>query len=68
MKTNNTKESGRVEPATLLGSMKTIKNYNIQIDRKWQKRWKDFNLYKFKKNKLDKKIYCLEMFSYPSGA
>jgi len=68
MKTNNTKEPEKIEPVTLLGFIKTIKKYNIQIDRKWQKRWRDFNLYKFKKNKLDKKIYCLEMFSYPSGA
>jgi leucyl-tRNA synthetase len=52
MKTNNTKKSGKVEPATLFGFMKIIKNYNIQIDRKWQKRWRDSNLYKFKKKQI----------------
>lgn len=42
--------------------------YSVEIDRKWQKKWQDDNLYKFNENQLDKKIYCLEMFSYPSGA
>lgn len=43
-------------------------SYSIQVDRKWQKRWKESNIYKFDRNNLDKKLYCLEMFSYPSGA
>lgn len=38
------------------------------VDKKWQKIWEDTQLYKFDKEKLDKKLYCLEMFSYPSGA
>ena len=42
--------------------------YSKNIDAKWQERWKDTKLYSFNKDKSDKKLYCLEMFSYPSGA
>jgi leucyl-tRNA synthetase len=42
--------------------------YNTEIDKKWQKIWEDTNLYKFDNTKLDKKLYVLEMFSYPSGS
>lgn len=43
-------------------------SYSTQIDRKWQKKWEETELYKFDTKRLDKKLYCLEMFSYPSGA
>lgn len=39
-----------------------------QIESKWQKKWAETGLYKFNKSNVDKKYYCLEMFSYPSGA
>lgn len=39
-----------------------------QIESKWQKIWADTGLYKFDRSRVDKKYYCLEMFSYPSGA
>jgi len=42
--------------------------YSREIDKKWQKKWEESKLYKFDRDKLDKKLYCLEMFSYPSGA
>lgn len=42
--------------------------YSIKTDEKWQKKWSDENLYKFDESKMDKKLYCLEMFSYPSAA
>ena len=42
--------------------------YNTTIDEKWQQKWEDTNLYKFDENKIDKKLYVLEMFSYPSGS
>ena len=42
--------------------------YSTEIDKKWQKRWEETNLYKFRPENMDKKLYCLEMFSYPSGA
>ena len=45
-----------------------MSNYSTLIDQKWQKIWEDTQLYKFNKEKMDKKLYCLEMFSYPSGA
>ena len=38
------------------------------IESKWNKIWQDEKLYKFNKDRLDKKYYLLEMFSYPSGA
>jgi len=43
-------------------------NYNTKIDEKWQKIWQDKKLYKFDESNMDKKLYALEMFSYPSGA
>lgn len=42
--------------------------YSKEIDKKWQKVWKDTELYKFDSKKPEKKFYNLEMFSYPSGA
>ncbi len=39
-----------------------------EIEKKWQKYWEDNKLNEFDKTKTDKKFYCLEMFSYPSGA
>ncbi len=42
--------------------------YNITIDEKWQQKWEQTNLYKFDENNTDKKLYVLEMFSYPSGS
>ena len=32
------------------------------------KKWEETKLYKFNRERVDKKLYCLEMFSYPSGA
>ena len=43
-------------------------SYSKKIDEKWQKRWKEENLYKFDANSTKPKYYCLEMFSYPSAA
>lgn len=45
-----------------------MSSYSKLIDEKWQKIWEDTKLYKFDKTKVDKKLYCLEMFSYPSAA
>lgn len=42
--------------------------YNTTIDEKWQQKWEETDLYKFDENKMDKKLYVLEMFSYPSGS
>lgn len=42
--------------------------YSVETDRKWQKRWEDSGLYKFNPDAPGEKLYCLEMFSYPSGA
>ncbi|MBR6958950.1 MAG: leucine--tRNA ligase [Clostridiales bacterium] len=39
-----------------------------EIEKKWQKKWADTELYKFDKNSDKPKHYVLEMFSYPSGA
>ncbi|MEQ8197173.1 MAG: leucine--tRNA ligase [Clostridiaceae bacterium] len=43
-------------------------NYGTSIDKKWQKKWEETQLYKFDNENLDKKLYVLEMFSYPSGS
>lgn len=43
--------------------------YDFKIaENKWQKKWEDTKLYKFNKEDTENKLYCLEMFSYPSGA
>ena len=38
------------------------------IEKKWQQKWEKDKLYCFDKKNIDKKYYCLEMFSYPSAA
>ncbi|NEZ47073.1 leucine--tRNA ligase [Clostridium niameyense] len=43
-------------------------NYSTQIDKKWQKKWEDSNLYKFEESDSKEKLYVLEMFSYPSAS
>ncbi|AVQ45851.1 leucine--tRNA ligase [Clostridium botulinum] len=43
-------------------------NYSTKIDEKWQSKWEENSLYKFNNKNLDKKLYVLEMFSYPSGS
>ena len=43
-------------------------SYSVDVDKKWQKRWAESRLYSFDKEQADKKLYCLEMFSYPSAA
>lgn len=39
-----------------------------EIEKKWQKYWEEHHTNDFDESKTDKKFYCLEMFSYPSGA
>ncbi|MBE5764424.1 MAG: leucine--tRNA ligase [Clostridiales bacterium] len=39
-----------------------------EIEKKWQERWEKEKSAYFNKKNVDKKFYCLEMFSYPSGA
>jgi len=38
-----------------------------EIERKWQKYWKEKKLYQTDMTHLEKKLYCLVMFIYPSG-
>jgi leucyl-tRNA synthetase len=45
-----------------------MSNYSTKIDKKWQQKWEESDLYKFDESKLEDKLYVLEMFSYPSGA
>ena len=42
-------------------------NFN-EIEKKWEDKWKKDKLYKYDPSSDRKKLYCLEMFSYPSGA
>ena len=42
--------------------------YSKQIDKKWQQKWKEQEIYKYNPQSKDKKLYIIEMFSYPSGA
>lgn len=45
-----------------------MSNYGTKIDQKWQKYWEQNETYKFNPESSAKKLYTLEMFSYPSGA
>ena len=38
------------------------------VEKKWQAQWEKSKLNVFNKKNADKKLYVLEMFSYPSGA
>ena len=38
-----------------------------EIEKKWQKYWKDNSSHKTDFDNISKKFYCLTMFSYPSG-
>ncbi|MGE5628704.1 MAG: leucine--tRNA ligase [Solirubrobacterales bacterium] len=42
--------------------------YSTKIDKKWQNTWESTGLNKFDDTNLENKLYCLEMFSYPSGS
>ena len=42
--------------------------YNKEIDLKWQKKWEEDKIYKYKHEEGKKSEYVLEMFSYPSAA
>lgn len=42
--------------------------YSMEIDRKWQQKWNESGANKFDPSRRDKKLYVLEMFSYPSGS
>ncbi|HQL11964.1 MAG TPA: class I tRNA ligase family protein, partial [bacterium] len=45
-----------------------MKKYNPQeIEKKWQKYWKDNNVYKVNDDFTKTKFYILDMFPYPSG-
>ena len=37
------------------------------IEKKWQKKWSDSDIYKSDLEDINNKYYCLTMFSYPSG-
>ena len=45
-----------------------MSNYGTAIDKKWQKKWEETELYKFNPDAEGEKLYVLEMFSYPSGS
>lgn len=43
--------------------------YNFRdIEKKWQKEWKDTKAYQVSNNSIKPKYYVLDMFPYPSGA
>jgi len=43
--------------------------YNFkEIEKKWQKKWKDSEIYKVSNSSSKPKCYVLDMFPYPSGA
>ncbi len=45
-----------------------MKNYDHKkIEKKWQKDWKETEIYKTLNSSKNKKMYVLDMFPYPSG-
>ena len=45
---------------------KTVKYDFDAIEKKWQKRWADAEVFKVEENNDKEKFYVLEMFPYPS--
>ncbi|MCP4762490.1 MAG: leucine--tRNA ligase [archaeon] len=46
----------------------TMQEYSpIDIEKKWQKKWEEDQIFTAKKDKNKKKYYVLEMYPYPSG-
>jgi leucyl-tRNA synthetase len=39
----------------------------LKIEKKWRKNWENQNLYRTDMSDIEKKLYCLVMFIYPSG-
>jgi leucyl-tRNA synthetase len=53
----------------LQSKKETAMEYNHkEIEKKWQKHWKENNVYKVEIDKNKPKYYVLDMFPYPSGA
>ncbi len=48
--------------------MKKEKYNHLEIEKKWQKIWKEQKLFKVKVDPSKPKYYILDMFPYPSGA
>ena len=44
-----------------------IDQKQVEIDRKWQKKWEQNNIFEFKEDPTKEKYYVLDMFPYPSG-
>lgn len=38
-----------------------------EIEQKWQNKWEETKIYQADMNNIEKKLYCLVMFIYPSG-
>ena len=54
--------------ANLKGNLNMENTYNqVEIERKWQKRWEEDNLYKVNEHSDRPKWYALTMFPYTSG-
>ena len=54
--------------ATFRYDENSMPEYNHKkIEAKWQKRWKELDLYKTEENSQKPKCYVLDMFPYPSG-
>lgn len=43
-------------------------DYSVEVDKKWEKIWEKNGTFRFDENNLSKKLYLLEMFSYPSAS
>ena len=45
-----------------------MKYNHLEIEKKWQKHWKEKKLFKAEVDPSKPKYYILDMFPYPSGA
>ena len=62
------KRNGPPSLKATAGKQKNMKKYDhLRIERKWQKYWRDKNIYRTG-DKGKKKFYVLDMFPYPSGS
>src|SRR5258706_15302130 len=64
---NEINKKGSLQVSPNGGDLEGAYNFK-EIEKKWQKKWKDSEIYKVSNSSPKPKSYVLDMFPYPSGA
>src|SRR5258706_7595259 len=64
---NEINKKGSLQVSPNGGDLEGAYNFK-EIEKKWQKKWKDSEIYKVSNSSPKPKCYVLDMFPYPSGA